>query len=67
MALGALREITERYATDIGKWPTLVLTGGDAPAIASVCEFVDKLIPDLSLDGLVIAYRNAAGGSADEA
>ncbi len=66
MAVGALREITERYATDIGKWPVLVLTGGDAAAIASTCEFVDKVIPDLSLDGLVIAYRKAAGEAAEE-
>lgn len=63
MMLGALREITERYATDIGKWPTLVVTGGDAPAIASACDFIDKVIPDLCLDGLVIAYRNAVGDS----
>lgn len=66
MAVGALREIAERYATDIGKWPVLVLTGGDAAVIASACEFVDKVIPDLSLDGLVIAYRNAAGESAEK-
>jgi len=63
MMLGALREITERYATDSGKWPTLVVTGGDAPAIASACDFVDKIIPDLCLDGLVIAYRNAVGNA----
>ncbi len=61
MMVGALREITERYATQIGKWPPLVLTGGDAATIASACDFVDLVVPDLCLDGLVIAYRNAAG------
>ena len=27
---GALREIVERYATRIGRWPAVLLTGGDA-------------------------------------
>lgn len=64
MMVGALREITERYATDIGKWPPLVVTGGNAADIARGAEFVDKVIPDLCLDGLVIAYKLhvAAGG-----
>ncbi|MCL2330005.1 MAG: type III pantothenate kinase [Phycisphaerae bacterium] len=59
MMIGALREITERYATDIGKWPPLVVTGGDAEAIAAGCDFVDRVAPDLVLDGLVIAWQNA--------
>lgn len=57
MMTGALREITERYATEIGKWPPLILTGNDAPAVAKTCDFVDAVIPDLCLDGLVMAYR----------
>jgi len=61
MMVGGLREITERYATQIGKWPPLVLTGGDAQAIASACEFVDHVWPDLSLEGVVRAYRNMFG------
>ena len=66
MMVGALREITERYATEIGKWPILIVTGGDAAAIASACDFVDHVVPDLCLDGLVLAYRNAALTPADE-
>lgn len=57
MLAGALREIAERYATDVGKWPPLVLTGGDAEAMARHCDFVDAVMPDLYLDGLVIAYQ----------
>jgi len=59
MMIGALREITERYATDIGKWPPLVVTGGDAEAIAAGCDFVDRIAPDLVFDGLIIAWQNA--------
>jgi len=59
MMAGALREITERYATEIGKWPPLVVTGGDAEAVARACDFVDRVVPDLALDGLAVAYRRA--------
>lgn len=61
MMCGALREITERYATDIGKWPPLILTGGDARAVADACDFVDALAEDLSLDGLALAYQLTFG------
>lgn len=57
MMIGALREITERYATQIGKWPPLVITGGDAESVGKYCEFVDRIVPDLCLDGLVLAYN----------
>lgn len=57
MMIGALREITERYATEIGKWPPLVISGGDAEVIARHCDFVDRVVPDLCLDGLVLAYK----------
>ena len=56
---GALREITEQYATQIGKWPRLVVTGGDAEAIAAGCDFVDHVVPELCLDGMVIAWQQA--------
>jgi len=57
MMVGALREITERYATQIGKWPPLVVSGGDAEQIGRYCDFVDRIVPDLCLDGLVLAYK----------
>jgi type III pantothenate kinase len=60
MMIGALREITERYAMQIGKWPPLVVTGGDAEAIARYCDFVDRAVPGLCLDGLVLAYQQHA-------
>lgn len=61
MMVGALREITERYATDIGKWPPLVIAGGNAAEIARGANFVDKVMPDVCLEGLVIAYKRHAG------
>ena len=65
MMVGALREIAERYATDIGKWPPLIITGGNAADIARGAEFVDKVMPDLCLDGLIIAYKQHVSSEED--
>jgi type III pantothenate kinase len=57
-AIGALREIVERYATQLGRWPQLVVTGGFGRLIAQHCDFLDSLVPDLCLNGLFLAYRH---------
>lgn len=56
-AVGGLREIVERYATELHSWPTLVVTGGNAELIAQHCEFIDRVVPDLCLRGVAVAYR----------
>ena len=56
-AIGALREIVERYAEELGCWPQVVVTGGFANMIAQKCDFIDSLVPDLCLNGLYLAYR----------
>ncbi len=56
-ALGSLREIIERYATELGHWPHVIATGGYARLIAQKCDFIDSLVPDLCLDGIYLAYR----------
>lgn len=60
---GGLREIVERYATELGEWPALVLTGGNAPLIADLVDFADAIVPDLCLMGVALTYRRAAGQS----
>ncbi|MCG3180327.1 MAG: Type III pantothenate kinase [Phycisphaerae bacterium] len=57
MAGGTIREVVERMATELGQWPHLVLTGGDAELIAQAYEFVDSVVPDLVLLGINIAFR----------
>jgi len=58
-ARGALRELAEAYATELGRWPLVILTGGDA---ALVCEhpgdseLVQAVVPDLVLRGVAMAY-----------
>jgi type III pantothenate kinase len=58
-ARGALREFVEAYATQLGAWPTVLLTGGDATLIcphAGENELVQAVVPDLTLRGVAIAY-----------
>lgn len=64
-AIGALREIVERYATQLSHWPKLVITGGMSPLLADACEFVDAVEPHLVLEGIALAarrFRSSPGG-----
>lgn len=58
-AVGALREIVERFATELRQWPKLVVTGGSAPLVVEAADFVDAYVPDLCLMGIALAYRKA--------
>ncbi len=55
-AIGALREIVERYAEELGHWPQVIATGGYCKMVAARCDFIDSLVPHLSLNGLYLAY-----------
>lgn len=55
--VGALREITERYATELRVWPDVVATGGNAELIARHTDIIDRLVPNLCLLGVALAYR----------
>jgi type III pantothenate kinase len=60
-AVGALREVVERFATELRQWPYLVITGGQAALVAEAADFVDAHVPDLCLMGIALAYRKATG------
>jgi len=58
-ARGALRELVEAYATDMGSWPLVILTGGDARLICKDVNgsgLVQAIVDDLVLRGVAIAY-----------
>lgn len=65
-AVGALRDIVERFATELGAWPPLVITGGNAPLIRDLADFVDAIEPDLCLRGVALAYRQAVDGRVND-
>ena len=58
-ARGALRELVEAYATELGRWPLVIITGGDAQLICrepGASALVQARVDDLAVRGVAIAY-----------
>ncbi len=58
-ARGTLRQLTEDYAAELGSWPLVILTGGDASLVCPVTgdsELVQAVVEDLVLLGIASAY-----------
>ena len=58
-ARGALRELVEAYATYLGSWPAVIVTGGDARLVCgdpNTSELVQAIVPELALRGVALAY-----------
>jgi type III pantothenate kinase len=53
---GLVKELAENYATELGYWPDIIATGGDAPALFEGWELIHAIAPDLTLYGLALAY-----------
>lgn len=65
---GALRELVEAYATELGSWPIVIATGGDAELIRSRFgdgEIIQAVVDDLTLRGAALAYYNSLLDSGD--
>lgn len=56
-AVGLLRAVTEKYAEQIGKWPQTIITGADAEIIKQDCDFVDTWVSNLTVTGIVLAFK----------
>lgn len=58
-ARGALRERVEAYAAELGVWPIVIATGGDARRICprpAEDDLVQAVVEDLCLRGIALAY-----------
>ena len=58
-ARGALRERVEAYAAELGSWPLVILTGGDAKLISpnpGHDGLVQAVVEDLCIRGIAVAY-----------
>ena len=58
-ARGALRHLVEAYATELGHWPLVIVTGRDAALVVgdvADSEIVQAIVPDLVIRGVAIAY-----------
>lgn len=53
---GMVKEVVENFATDLGRWPEVIATGGDAAALFEGWELVHAVVPDLTLYGIALAY-----------
>ena len=54
---GAIRGLTEQYATALGYWPDVIATGGDATLIAKYADFIQAVAPDLLLMGIELTHE----------
>ena len=55
---GMVKEIVENYATEIGSWPDVIATGGDARMLFEGWELIHAIAPDLTLYGIALAFTN---------
>ncbi len=61
---GLVRVTVERYAEHYQAYPLVIATGGDGQLLFDQDDFVDRVIPDLTLQGIAVAVRHAL--AADE-
>lgn len=56
-ARGLVRLLIDRYAEYYEAYPRIIATGGDAPMLFENDELVEHIVPDLTLVGMLEAYR----------
>ena len=56
---GMVQTLVERYATSYGAFPLVVATGGDAETLFADCPSVQRVVPDLVLQGIRVAVEAA--------
>ena len=57
--VGLIEGLVSRIKTEFGKPLTVVATGGLAPVFGEATKVIDHQDPELTLRGLMLAYRNA--------
>jgi type III pantothenate kinase len=53
---GTVKELVENYATHLGFWPDIIVTGGDAQKLFEGWELIHAVSPDLTFYGIALAY-----------
>lgn len=53
---GMVKELVENYATELGDWPEVIATGGDALRLFENWEMIHAVSGDLTLYGIALAY-----------
>ena len=60
-ALGLVERLVRRMGPVLGSSPRVVATGGDADLIAEMSESIQEVAPNLTLEGIRIAYERSLG------
>lgn len=55
--LGLVTEMVRRISDELGAKPHVIATGGDVAIIASEAPEIEEILPDLTLQGLRLAYE----------
>ena len=63
---GMVKELAENYATELGTWPDIIATGGDARMLFEGWELIHAISPDLTLYGIALAYAESEGSEAEQ-
>jgi type III pantothenate kinase len=58
--------LVERYAEQYGAFPMVIATGGDADALFGEDELVNRIVPELTLQGMAVAARHALAADENE-
>lgn len=54
---GMVRELVEKYAEFAGLYPMVVATGGDAELLFEDYNLMDRIVPDLTLQGIALTLQ----------
>jgi type III pantothenate kinase len=55
---GLVKETVENFAVQLGSWPEIIATGGDARQLFEGWELIHAISPDLTLYGIALAYTD---------
>lgn len=58
-ARGLVRQLAERYAIAYEAYPVIIATGGDAQTIFESEDLVERIVPDLTLQGIAMSFAAA--------
>jgi type III pantothenate kinase len=55
---GLVKETVESFSTQLGSWPEIIATGGNAKQLFEGWELIHAIAPDLTLYGIALAYTD---------
>lgn len=58
-ARGAIFQLIEKYAEQIGSYPLIITTGGDAELLFDGDDLIDRIVPNLTLLGMKTTIKSA--------